>query len=173
VKSSLPVATIGEVIQEAVLASDPDQPVSRLRPVEADMQATIATQRFTTLIAAVFAALALILAVVGTFGVMTHVVGGRIRELGVRMALGATRGRIVALIVGEAARVVLSAAALGLGAALVMGRSIRVLLYEVGPQDPATLSATVLILIATGLAASYIPIRRVLARNPIASLRNE
>jgi putative ABC transport system permease protein len=173
VKSSLPVATVGEAIREAVLAADPDQPVSRLRPVEADMHATIATQRFTSMVAALFAALALVLAVVGTFGVMTHVVGGRIRELGVRMALGATRGRIVALVVGQAARVVLSAAALGVGAALVMGRSMSALLYEVGPQDPATLSATVLILIATGLAASYIPIRRVLAQNPIASLRNE
>jgi putative ABC transport system permease protein len=173
VKTSLPVGAGGEAVQKAVLASDPDQPVSRLRPVEADMRATIATQRFTTIIAGTFAGLALILAVVGTFGVMTYVVGGRVRELGVRMALGATPGRIVALIVGQAARVVLSAAALGVGAALVMGRLIQTLLYEVRPQDPATLSATVFILIATSLVASYIPIRRVLAKNPIASLRNE
>jgi putative ABC transport system permease protein len=173
VKTSMPLASVGVAIQKAVLASDPDQPVSRLRPVEADMRATIATERFTTVIAATFAGLALVLAVVGTFGVMTHVVGGRTRELGVRMALGATRGRIIALVVGQAARVVVAAAIVGVGAALVLGRSIQALLYEVRPQDPATLSASALILIATALAASYIPIRRVLAKNPIASLRSE
>jgi putative ABC transport system permease protein len=173
VKTSLPLATVGHAIQEAVLASDSDQPVSRLRPVAADMRATIATEQFTTVIAATFAGLALVLAVVGTFGVMTQVVGGRTRELGVRMALGATRGRIIALVVGQAARVVVAAAIVGVGAALVLGRSIQALLYEVRPQDPATLSASALILIATALAASYIPIRRVLAKNPIASLRSE
>jgi hypothetical protein len=82
VKSGLPVATVGDMVQRAVIASDPDQPVSRLRPVEADMHASIATQRFTMLIAGMFATLALVLAAVGTFGVMSHVVRGRTREIG-------------------------------------------------------------------------------------------
>src|SRR5688572_15924700 len=74
VKTSLPVAAVGEAVQRAVSASDPDQPVSRVRPVDADMRASIATQRFTMLVATLFAALALVLAAVGTFGVMSHVV---------------------------------------------------------------------------------------------------
>jgi hypothetical protein len=172
VKSSLPVAVVAEAGLEAVTASDPDQPVSRVRTVESDMRSTVATQRFTTLIATMFAALALILAVVGTFGVMSHVVRGRTREIGVRMALGATRRSIVALVLGQAAKVVVSAIVVGLGAALLLGTSIQALLYEVRPRDPWTIALATFVLIVTALAASYVPIRRVLAQNPVASLRD-
>jgi putative ABC transport system permease protein len=173
VKSSLPVATVGEAIQRAVMASDPDQPVSRLRPVEADMRASIATQRFTTLIAAMFAGLALILAAVGTFGVMSHVVRGRTREIGVRMALGATPRSILRLVLGEAAGIVVASAVVGLAAAAALGPFIQALLYEVRPHDPATMAVAGLTLTAVAIAASYVPIRRMLAQDPLASLRNE
>jgi putative ABC transport system permease protein len=173
VKSSLPLGVVGDAVRRAVLASDPNQPVSRLRPVEEDMRASIATQRFTTLIAALFAGLALILAVVGTFGVMIHVVRGRTREIGVRMALGATRRNIVVLVLGQATTVVLAAIAVGLGVAAILGASIQALLYEVRPRDPWTMALTSFVLMSTSLAASYLPIRRVLAQNPLASLRNE
>ncbi len=172
VRSSLPVAVIGEAGRRAVMASDPDQPVSRLRPVEADMRATIAMQRFTTMIAAMFAGIALVLAVVGTFGVMSHVVRGRAREIGVRIALGATQRNIVVLVLGQAATVVLAAILAGLAAAILLGASIQTLLYEVRPRDPQTMALAAFVLMATALAASYAPIRRVLARNPVASLRD-
>ncbi len=173
VKSSLPVETVGGAGRKAVMASDPDQPVSRVRPVAADMRATVATQRFTTLIASMFAGIALVLAVVGTFGVMSHVVRGRTREIGVRMALGATRSHIVSLVLGQAARIVMGATVVGLGAALLLGASIQALLYEVQPRDPSTLAGAACVLIATALAASYVPVRRVLAQNPLSSLRND
>ena len=172
VRSSLPLAVIGEAGRQAVMASDPNQPVSRLRPVEADMRATIAMQRFTTMIAAMFAGIALVLAVVGTFGVMSHVVRGRAREIGVRIALGATRHNIVVLVLGQASKVVLAAILVGLGAALLLGTSIQALLYEVRPRDPQTMALAASVLLTTALAASYVPIRRVLARNPVASLRD-
>jgi putative ABC transport system permease protein len=155
------------------MASDPDQPVSRLRPVEADMRASIATQRFTTLIAAMFAGLALILAAVGTFGVMSHVVRGRTREIGVRMALGATPRSILRLVLGEAAGIVVASAVVGLAAAAALGPFIQALLYEVRPHDPATMAVAGLTLTAVAIAASYVPIRRMLAQDPLASLRNE
>jgi len=172
VKSSLPIGIIGDAGRQAVMASDPDQPVSRLRPVAADMRATIATQRFTTLIATMFAGVALVLAVVGTFGVMSHVVRGRTREIGVRMALGATRRNIVTLVFGEAARVVIAAIVVGLSAAAMLAASMQALLYEVQPRDPSTLALAAVVLISTALAASYVPVRRVLAQNPVASLRD-
>jgi putative ABC transport system permease protein len=173
VKSSLPVATVGQAVQRAVSAVDPDQPVSRLRPVEADMRASIATQRFTTLIATMFAGLALILAAVGTFGVMSHVVRSRTREIGVRMALGATRGAIVRLVLGEAGRAVMASTLVGLAAAIALGPSIEALLYDVKPGDPSTMALAALALTCVALFASYVPIRRMLALNPLASLKND
>jgi putative ABC transport system permease protein len=173
VKTSLPVATVGQTVQLAVSGSDPDQPVSRLRPVEADMRASIATERFTMMIAAMFAGLALILAAVGTFGVMSHVVRSRTRELGVRIALGATRGAIVRLVLGEAARAVLASTIVGLAAAVALGPSIEALLYDVKPGDPSTMAAAALALTCVALLASYVPIRRMLAQNPLASLKND
>jgi len=173
VKSSLPVATVGGTLQAAVMAADPDQPVSRLRRVEDDMRASIATQRFTTLISSMFAGLALMLAAVGTFGVMSHVVRGRTREIGVRMALGATRQSILRLMLGEAARIAVAATVVGLTAAAALGPSIQALLYEVRPRDPGTMAVAGRTLVRVAIMASYIPIRRVLAQNPLASLRSE
>lgn len=171
VKSSLPIEVIAEAGRSAVAGSDPDQPVSRVRLVDTDMRATIAMQRFTTLIATMFAGLALILAAVGTFGVMSHVVRGRTREIGVRIALGATRRSIVLLVLGQDGKVVLVAILAGLGAALLLATSIQALLYEVRSRDPWTMGLAAFVLMATALAASYVPIRRVLAQNPVASLR--
>ena len=173
VKTSVPIASVGDMVRRAVMASDPDQPISRLRPVEADMRASVATQRFTTLIATMFAGLALMLAAVGTFGVMSHVVGNRTREIGVRMALGATRRHVVRLVLGEAGAVVMTSAAVGLVVAAAVGQYIRTLLYEVDPADPSTLVLSAAALIGVALLASYVPVRRMLAQNPLTSLRND
>jgi putative ABC transport system permease protein len=173
VKTSLPVATVGDIAQRAVSASDPNQPISRLRPVEADIRASIATERFTMLIATMFAGLALMLAAVGTFGVMSHVVRSRAREIGVRMALGATRRDVVRLVMGEAGRVVLASTFVGLAAAAALGRYIETLLYDVKPGDPSTMVLSGGALMGVALLASYVPIRRMLALNPLASLKHD
>ena len=172
-KTSIPAAAVGETVRQAVLASDPDQPISRVRPVEDDMRASIATQRFTMLIATLFAGLALMLAAIGTFGVMSHVVRSRTREIGVRMALGATRRNIVKLVLGEAGRVVLASVVIGLAVAAALGRYIETLLYDVKPGDPSTMALSGMALMAVALLASYVPIRRMLALNPLASLKND
>jgi putative ABC transport system permease protein len=173
VKSSLPVTTVGEAVRRAVLDADPDQPISRVRTLEEAMATSIAVQRFTTVLAMLFAGLALLLAGVGTFGVMSHVVTTRTREIGVRLALGAQRGDILRLVVGQAARVAIAASFAGLAAAALAGSSLRALLFEVAPGDPRTLGAAVAVLVCTALAASYLPVRRMLAQNPLRSLRNE
>jgi hypothetical protein len=173
VKSSLPVTTVGEAVRRAVLEADRDQPISRVRTLEEAMATSIAVQRFTTVLAMLFAGLALLLAGVGTFGVMSHVVTTRTREIGVRLALGAQRSDILRLVVGQAARVAIAASFAGLAAAALAGSSLRALLFEVAPGDPRTLGAAVAVLVCTALAASYLPVRRMLAQNPLRSLRNE
>jgi putative ABC transport system permease protein len=173
VKSSLPPATIGEAVRRAVLSADPDQPISRVQPIEEAAAASIAVQRFTTVLATLFAGLALLLAAVGTFGVMSHVVSTRTQEIGVRLALGAPRGAIIRMILGQAFGVAAAASMTGLIAALLVAASLRSLLFEVRPGDPVTLLAAVGVLLLTALTATYVPIRRTLAQNPVPSLRAE
>lgn len=173
VKSSLPIGSVGEAVQQAVLAVDSDQPVSRLRAVQDDMRTSVATQQFTMLVATLFAGLALVLAAIGTFGVMSHVVRSRTREVGVRIALGATRFNVVRLVMGEAGKVALASSVVGMAAAALFGRYIETLLYEVEPGDPPTMVLSGTVLVAVALLASYVPVRRMLALNPLASLKND
>ena len=173
VKSPLPPATVGDAVRRAVLAADPDQPISRVQTVEEAMALTIAVQRFTTVLAAVFAGLALLLAAVGTFAVISHVVASRTREIGIRLALGAQPRAVVGMIVGQSLRVAVSASVAGIVVSLLLGRSLRSLLFEVRPRDPMTLAAAVGVLLLTAFGASYLPVRRALARNPLESLRAE
>jgi predicted permease len=173
VRSNLSVTEVGNIIRRAVLAADPDQPIARVRAISEDMRAAVAVQRFTTLIAGLFAGLATLMALIGTFGVMSHVVASRTRELGVRLALGATRGDIVRHIVGGSALLVAVAAASGIGISLLGARALQGMLYEVQPRDPVMLGAAAAALAAAAILASYLPVRQALARDPVASLRRE
>jgi putative ABC transport system permease protein len=173
VRTTLPATAAGELIRRAVMAVDPDQPISRLRTLDEALARSVSMQRFTTLLSSAFASLALLLAAVGTFGVMSHVVGTRTREIGVRLALGAEGRDIVRLIVGQTLGLVAVAAGAGLaGAALVAG-SIRPLLFEVSARDPATFATAAAVMAVSALVASYVPVRRALAQNPLVSLRSE
>jgi predicted permease len=173
VKTSLPAAAAGDIVRRAVLAVDADQPVSRVRTLDDALSRSVDVQRFTTLVSTSFAVLSLLLAAVGTFGVMSHIVGTRTREMGIRMALGAQRRNIVALVLRQTAVDVGIAMLAGLGGAALLGRSMRTLLFEVTPGDPATLAVAAAVLGTAAFAASYLPIHRALAQNPLASLRSE
>jgi putative ABC transport system permease protein len=173
VKSSLPTSTVGDAVRRAVLSADPDQPISRVRTIEEAMASGIAVQRFTTVLATLFASLALLLAAVGVFGVMSHIVSTRTREIGVRLALGAQRGDIIRMILGQTLRVATGASVVGLIGASFVDTSLGALLFEVKPGDPTTLLGAAAVLIVTALTASYVPVRRALARNPVGNLRAE
>ncbi len=173
IKTSLPAAAVATSIQRAVLGVARNQPISRARTLAETMADAVAVERFTTLLAGIFAGLALVLAAVGAFGVMSHVVAARRRELGVRLALGARNRDIVRLVVLQSLRTVALASAAGLAGAFFAGRSMSALLYQVRPGDPPTIATAVMLLFGTALIATYLPVRRALAANPIASLRNE
>jgi putative ABC transport system permease protein len=173
IKTSLPAAAVAASVQRAVLGVARNQPISRARTLAEVMADAVAVERFTTLLASLFAGLALVLAAVGAFGVMSHVVAARRRELGVRLAVGARNHDIVRLVVFQSLRTVGLASAAGLAGAVFAGRSMSSLLYQVRPGDPPTIAAAVVLLFGTALMATYLPVRRALAANPIASLRSD
>jgi predicted permease len=134
---------------------------------------SLAEQRFPMILLAVFAALALVLASVGIYGVLSYVVGQRTHEIGIRMALGAHRPDILRLILGGAGKLALTGVAVGLISALGLTRLIANLLYGVGPRDPITFIAVPAILISVALLASYLPARRATKVDPMTALRYE
>jgi ABC-type antimicrobial peptide transport system permease subunit len=118
-----------------------------------------------------FAGCALLLAAIGTYGVVSYSTAQRAYEIGVRVAIGATRRDILGLVIGQSLRLVLSGLAIGIGAALLLGRTLSSFLYGISPGDPVTFAAVVGLLILTALLAGYLPGRRAAASDPVRALR--
>lgn len=158
-------------VREAVWTMDPDQPVYAIRTMEEKLGAGVAPQRFAMQALLAFAAVALLLAAVGIYGVVSHAVSDRTREIGVRMALGAAAGTVSRLMVRQTLLPVAIGVALGLALALALGQGISSLLYEVGGTDPATLVTVAALLVGIATLASWIPARRASRIDPVEALR--
>jgi putative ABC transport system permease protein len=172
-KSSAGPAAQADMIRRAVRAVDPNQPVSDVRTMDERIATSLAPQRFAATLLAVFAALAVLLAALGLYGLMSHSVSQRTSEIGIRMALGADRAGVVALFVKDGLRLALAGVALGLAGALVLARFLASLVYGVKPTDPLTFIAVSFILGAVALLACYIPARRAAKVDPMVALRYE
>jgi putative ABC transport system permease protein len=135
--------------------------------------ATLAARRLNTLLLSIFAAVALALAVVGTYAVMANVVAERTHEVGIRLALGARPAEVLRLVAARGLRVGALGVILGLGGALAAGQALRRLLFGVSATDPITLGAVALVIGAAVLVASYLPARRAARVDPIITLRAE
>ena len=152
---------------------DPDLAISELTTMEALLTRAVARQRLTTLLLAIFSAVALLLAAVGIYGLVSQVVGVRTRELGVRIALGASRSDVVRLVLGHGLALTLIGIAIGLFGALAVSRVLSSLLFEVSATDSASFAATAVILSAVALIACYVPARRAASVDPTEALRAE
>ena len=160
-------------IRKEVWAADPNLPVSSMKLMDELISNSVAQPRFYVILLSVFAALALVLAAVGVYGVMSYSVTLRTRDIGIRMALGARPADIFKHIVGQA--FILALIGLGVGIVLVIfsTRAMSSLLYGINAIDPLTLAATSLVLLAVALLASYIPARRATKVDPMVTLRYE
>jgi putative ABC transport system permease protein len=160
-------------VQQAIWSVDPDQPMWKIRSAEAMVGDTVQRERFVMWLMMCAAGLALLLAALGTYSVLSYTVQRRAREVGVRLALGATRGSIVRLVLGQTVVLTAAGVALGVGGAVILGRVVAAQLYEVSPRDPLTLSATALILTSVALVAAWIPTHRATTVDPLTTLRAE
>lgn len=152
---------------------DPNQPITNFRTMEENISRSVAQPRFRTILLAVFAGVALALAGVGIFGVMAYSVTQRSRELGVRMALGASRPRVLQLVLGHGLRLTLLGVAIGTAASFALTRYLSSLLFNVPPHDPVTLLSVAGGLVLVSLCACYLPAHRATLIDPMRSLRQE
>ncbi|HEX6045964.1 MAG TPA: ABC transporter permease [Pyrinomonadaceae bacterium] len=173
VKTDIDPASMASTVRNAVWEIDKDQPVSNIRTMEEILLDSIARQRFSMLLLAIFAAVALALAAVGIYGVMSYSVAQRTHEIGIRMALGAQTGAVLKLAVGYGLKLVIAGVVIGLIAAFALTRVMATLLYGVTATDPATFTLISLLLIFVAALASYIPARRATKVDPIIALRYE
>ena len=162
-----------ESIRKAVRAIDPAVPLLRTRTMSEQVDTDIVQERLMAALAGFFGALALLLASVGLYGVISFLVTRRTREIGIRLALGAPRASVLRLVAGDAAVLVGVGAAIGIGAAIGLSRLVRSLLYGISPQDPTTVAAGVAALLLVTALAILAPVRRALRIHPSEALRYE
>jgi len=173
IRSPLDKGTLLAAVRREVKALDPNLPISNVRMMEEVIAQSLATRRFVLLLFGLFAGLALLLATIGIYGVLTASVSQRTRELGVRIALGATTRDVRRLIVGQGLKLVLSGLVVGVVSALALKRVIGKLLFGVSPTDPMTFLAIAVLMIAVALLACWIPARRATKVDPLLALRSE
>jgi putative ABC transport system permease protein len=170
--SSDPAAVARDVVRK-IREFDPTMTVVDVQSMEDRMSQSMARERFATLMLGAFATFALVLAVVGVYGVLSHLVTQSTHDIGVRMALGAERGRILGMVLRQGMELTAVGIVLGLAGAALLTRAMANLLFGVSSTDLATFSAVPVVLVATAAIASYIPALRATRVDPVTALRDE
>ena len=172
-EANLDPASLIAAVRDQVHAVDPLLPIVDPRTMDDVISASVTQPRFATLLMGVFATLALILAVIGVAGVMAYVVGQRTREIGIRMALGASQWRVVRETIVGASLPLVVGMVIGLAATMLVARQLANLLYGVTPRDPAVLGAVTALLLVAALVAAYLPARRASTVDPLIAVRSD
>jgi putative ABC transport system permease protein len=172
-RSALPAATLRPAITAAVREADPSLPVIRLRAMEEVIDSSLRRPRMLMHLLAGFAALALLLAAIGTYGLLSYLVAERSREIGIRMALGARRETVLRGVLGQGLAITGTGLAVGLAGALALTRLMKTMLFEVRPGDPATLAGVASVITLVAAVACLVPAYRATRVDPLAALREE
>ncbi|HYG65390.1 MAG TPA: ABC transporter permease [Thermoanaerobaculia bacterium] len=173
VRSAADPAALATTIRNAVESLDPDLPIYEVATMEEQLARSIAQRRFSMALLTLFSALALVLAAIGIYGVLSYAVNLRTREIGLRIALGSARSSILRLIVGQGLRLALLGLAVGLPLAYALAKLLASLLYKVGLTDPMVYGAAPVLLLGVVLLACYLPARRAARLDPMVALRSE
>jgi putative ABC transport system permease protein len=173
IKTAIDPLTLTRGVQHAVWSVDADQPMWKIRTAESLVAASVQRDRFVMLLMSFAAGLALLLAGLGTYSVLSYTVQRRTREVGVRMALGATRSSIVRMVLAQTAWLTAIGVMVGLSGTIALSRLVATQLYEISPRDPLTFGATAGVLVSVALIAAWIPVRRAACVDPVVALRHE
>jgi predicted permease len=173
VRTAVDPMSVAKLMREAVYEVDSDTAVDRVQTLEQVRSDAVASPRLTAILLAMFAGLALVITAAGIAGVMALSVNQRTHELGVRLALGATPGKVLRMVMRQGMSFVLIGLSVGLGGALLLGRLMSSLLFAVEPTDPITFLAVAFVLSAVAAAACFVPARRVTSIDPMLALRSE
>ena len=166
-------STLSPLVKKELRGIDPDLPMYSVRTMDERVEESLARRRFSMLLLGIFAGMALVLATIGIYGVMAYLVNQGTREIGIRMAIGATQREIVRLVVFQGMRLAVTGVGAGLAAAFVFTRLMRSLLFGISSADPVTFAGISLLLTLVALLATYIPARRAARIDPILCLRSE
>lgn len=173
VRSALPQGTLIALLKAHISAIDPDLPFGDIKSLQSEIDSSVDEPRFRAMLIGTFALLALILAAVGLYGLISYTVTQRTREIGIRVALGAAPRQVLLPVVREGITLALAGIGIGLAGAFLAARALSAFLFGIGAADPLTFGGVALLLLAVAAAASYIPSRRALRVDPVVALRAE
>jgi ABC-type antimicrobial peptide transport system permease subunit len=172
IRSQLPPETLAPAVMATLRSINPAQPATEFKPIQGLVDHAVSPRRFFVMLVGVFAGLGLLLASLGIYGVISYSVTQRTQEIGIRMALGATRGRVQLGVIAKTIGMAAIGIAIGALASVGVSSLIASLLFGTAPTDPATFGVIVVLLIGVALLAGYIPARRASRINPMVALRN-
>jgi ABC-type antimicrobial peptide transport system permease subunit len=173
VRSSIPFEGLAPTLQQIARSMDARLPVVNLRPMNDVFVESMARPRFLMTLLVAFAALALLLAAIGTYGVLSYLVSERRQEIGIRMALGAERATLVGMVMKQGLTLALVGLFAGLAGAIAVTRLMQTLLFNVRPADPVTMVVVAAVIASVALLACYVPARRATRVDPLIALRTE
>jgi putative ABC transport system permease protein len=173
IRTATDAGAMAAAMRRAVAEIDKDQPVAGVATMEQLVESTLESRRLNTLLLGLFAGLAVALAAVGVFGVASYAVARRTKEIGIRMALGATPASVLAMVARETLILAVMGAAIGLGGTLATSRLLARFLYGVKPTEPAIVAGVAMALVAVVVGSGLVPARRAMRVDPVVALREE